>query len=30
LITNVLNTCSSTWGPYATFTFGSGSSLDIT
>jgi len=30
LITNVLNTCSSTWGPYAAFTFGSGSSLNFT
>ncbi len=30
LITNVLNTCSLTWGPYAAFTFGSGSSLNFT
>jgi hypothetical protein len=30
LITNVLNTCSSTWGPYAAFTFGAGSSLFFT
>jgi hypothetical protein len=30
LITNVLNTCSSTWGPYSAFTFGSGSFLNIT
>ncbi len=30
LITNVVNACSSTWGPYAGFTFGAGSSLNIT
>ncbi len=30
LITNVVNACSSTWGPYAAFTFGSGSSLNFT
>lgn len=30
LVTNVLDTCSSTWGPYSAFTFGSGSSLNIT
>ncbi len=30
LVTNVLNACSSTWGPYAAFTFGSGSSLNFT
>jgi hypothetical protein len=30
LITNVLYACSSTWGPYSAFTFGSGSSLYFT
>ncbi len=30
LITNVVNACSSTWGPYAGFTFGTGSYLDFT
>ncbi len=30
LITNILNTCSSTWGPYSAFTFGAGSSLNFT
>ena len=29
LITNVLNACSTTWGTYAAFTFGSGSSLNF-
>ena len=30
LVTNVVYACSSTWGPYSAFTFGSPSSLNIT